>query len=396
MARTRKIPQVERYPLDMTDGEIRAAFGDLPDSELIRGLILAEVAAIRGGAERELRTMRNLWYDYVKPVLSRAGRLDDQTRGGKDVQWDDLLSRYLTELVRAGATTYAELRIVDGSRQRRPAAAVPLTMASVDLVGAHYPEVILFTEKDTIWGVVETLASLYGVSAISGGGQPSFACTENTVERILASPGYHGQPLTLLSLTDYDPTGYLIAEAQFTQLADVAGDRCKVTHTRLGLVPDQLTREVRAAKAYKPKDKGFAEWYAQTGGVDGRPLGLELDALPLSKLQGMFAEGIEKRVDLARRFADLCAAFVDLLAWDLLAPYVERTRQAMLDSVKVNGLWRRVQEAPLPPDLFTAAALAGWGSVNPVDTQYGGQPLFDNAGELRAVMAATLADSWGG
>jgi hypothetical protein len=380
----------------MKDAELRAAFGALPDSELIRGLILAEVAAIRAGAERELRTMRNLWYDYIKPILSRAGRLSDKTRNGKDVQWDDLLSKYLTELIRDGATTYAELRIVDGSRQRRPAEPVALTMASVDIVGAHYPEVILFTEKDTIWGVVETLASLYGVSAISGGGQPSFACTENTVETILASPTYHGQPLTLLSLTDYDPAGYSIAEAQFAQLADVAGDRCNVTHTRLGLVPDQLTAEERAAKAYTPKDKGFAEWYAQTGGVDGRPLGLELDALALTELQALFAAGIEKRVDLARRFADLRAAFVDLLAWELLAPRVERTRQAMLDSVKANGLWRQVQEAPLPPDLFTAAALAGWGRVNPVETQYGGQPLFDNAGELRAVMAATLADLWGG
>ena len=82
-----KIARLETYPLDMTDGQLRAALGGLPDSELMRSLIMAEVAAIRGGAERETRTMRGLWYDFVKPVLSRAGRLGDKTKGGKDVDW---------------------------------------------------------------------------------------------------------------------------------------------------------------------------------------------------------------------------------------------------------------------------------------------------------------------
>jgi hypothetical protein len=77
MARTRIIPQVARYPFDMTDGELRATFGQLPNSAVIRGLILAEVAKIRETGEARRRTMRNLWYDYVKPILSRAGRLND-------------------------------------------------------------------------------------------------------------------------------------------------------------------------------------------------------------------------------------------------------------------------------------------------------------------------------
>ena len=42
---------------------------------------------------------------------------------------------------------------------------------------------ILFTEKDTIWPEVENLASLYGVSAISGGGQPAAACTADVVRQ---------------------------------------------------------------------------------------------------------------------------------------------------------------------------------------------------------------------
>lgn len=389
MGRTKaKIAPVETNPLDLTDGDLRARFGAMPDSELMRTLILSEVYALRNGAARETgRTMRNLWYNHVKPVLSRAGRLDDQTKGGKDVNWPAKLSSYLAELVRAGATSYAELRIVDGSRQRRPAAAVVLPMADVQLVGGHYPWLILFTEKDTIWGELETLASLYGVSAISGGGEPSAACTENVVSTILDSAAYAGQDLLLLTLTDFDPFGYLIAEAQFTQLQEATRGRCGVQHIRLGLTPDQLTRAERDAKAYTPKDEGFAAWYAQTGGVDGRPLGLELDALPLSRLRAMFAEGIERHIDLAPRREDLREAFLELLAWELLRPEVEERKAAMIAQVKRNGLWAHIQQTNLPRELFAVAAAAGWQSIDPMTTEYGGKRLFDCAAEVTAAMA---------
>lgn len=391
MSRTVRIAQVETNPLDMTDSDLRAVFGALPNSELMRGLIMAEVDAIRGGAEREARrTMRNFWYDHIKPVLSRAGRLGDKTKGGKDVDWPGLLSKYLAELIRAGYTSYAELRIVDGSRQRRAAAAVVRAVADVQLVGGHYPWLILFTEKDTIWGEIETLASLYGVSAISGGGQPAAACTADIVRQILDSEAYDSEPLTLLSLTDFDPAGYSIAESQFTQLQETAGDRCEVHHKRLGLTPDQLTRAERDAKAYTPKDDGFAAWYAQTGGVDGRPLGLELDALPLSRLRAMFAEGIERHIDLERRRQDLREAFLELLAWELLRPEVEKRKAAMIAQVKRNGLWAHIQQTDLPGDLFAQGARAGWNAIDPVTTVYGETPLFDCAAEVCAVMAATL------
>ena len=48
-----------------------------------------------------------------------------------------------------------------------------------------------FTEKDTIWEEVAAVASLYGVSAISGGGFPSCACTENMVKAISRSKACH-------------------------------------------------------------------------------------------------------------------------------------------------------------------------------------------------------------
>jgi hypothetical protein len=383
-----KFAPVETYPLLMTDAELRDLLGSLANSEVMRTLLVAEVAAIRAGAEREERTMRGMWYDYIKPCLSRARLLDKTTRNGKETDWARLLSSYLAEMVRDGGTTYEELRIVDGSRQRQVAVSIVRPMADVELVGPHYPWLILFTEKDTIWNVVETVASLYGVSAISGGGEPSAACTENTVKAIQASETYHGEPLTLLALTDYDPYGYVIAQSQFDQITEAVKGRAPVFFERLGLQPGQLTPEERRAKAYKPKADGLEAWYAETGGVDGQILGLELDALPLSRLRRMFADGIEKHIDLELRRADLRESFVDLLAWEMLGSELEAKRRAMLAAVKRNGLWQHILDTPIPGNLFSLAAVAGLQSIDPTD---GNIPLFDCAERVRAAMRDTLA-----
>ena len=385
---------VKTDPVLMSAAELWPLLGGLKDSELMRSLIMAEVYQVRNGTEREDRTMRNVWYDNVKPVLSRLGMLNQKTKGGQAIDWPAKLSVYLAELVRAGETTYEELRIIDGSRQRQVSSAVDHTLASVPIVGAHYPWVILFTEKDTIWSVIESLASLYGVSAISGGGEPSLACTENTVQAILNHDAYtHGTPLILLSLTDYDPSGYTIANAQYEQLRDMAGvlgHSLEVEHTRLGLVPSQLTPEERDAKSYSPKDQGLAEWYAMTGGVDGQRLGLELDALPLSRLRAMFARAIQERVDMTKRAQDLRLALVELIAWEELRPLLDAKLDQANLAIWQAGLLDAIRLTDLPAELFTAAAVGGWDSINPLTTVYGGRPLFDCVPEVRATIRAAI------
>ena len=383
---SKKFRPLQKHPGEMSTEELSAALGDLADSEVMRSLIAAEITAVRDGAEREARTMRNLWYSLVKPALSRAGLLNKKTRGGRDVPWDDKLSKYLAEMVRAGQTTYEELSIVDGSRQRQAAVSITSPVASVELVGPHFPWVILFTEKDTIWGVVESLASLYGVSAISGGGQPSNACTENTVRAIESHKAYAWrQPIIVLSLTDYDPAGYSIAKAQFTQVQEVVGTRAEVFHVRLGLLPEQLSPEERAQNAYEPKDAGLSEWLAETGGVDGASLGLELDALPLSRVRSMFAEGIEQVVDLDGRREDLRRAFVDLIACDLLRPDFDASRARLQEAVKQSEMWDSILETPIPNTLFKRAAVEGRDAIDPRDVG-----LFECEGDVRRLMGTVL------
>jgi len=392
-----KFVQVQSPIDEMTTQEIKTWLDGLADSEIVRSILMAEIQEVRTGAPREERTLRGLWYDLVKPVLSRAGILNQKTSGGKPVPWDRKLSEYLAELIRAGEASYEELRIIDGSRQRQAARNLSATVANVQMVGGHYPWLILFTEKDTIWTRVQSLADLYGVSAISGSGQPSFACSENMVREIIRSDAFqNAQPeeITVISLTDYDPAGYEISEAQFQQVLDVVralpagelGSLKTVNHDRIGVEPYQLTREELEQKSYEPKDKGLRKWYSETGGINGHPLGLELDALPLSRLRRMFAEAIEARIDIAPRKQDLQEAFIELLAWDLVMPEVNKRIETMIDAVKSNGLWSAIQETKIPSDLFLQAAMGGDPWIAPVQTR----KLFEEHAEaVKNVMQET-------
>lgn len=376
----KKYIPARKPPSQMTTEEVRAWLSGLPDSLVIRSILKAEIDAIRAGAEREARTLRGLWYDTVKPLLSRAGILNSTTKNGKPIEWDANLSRYLAELVRMGITSYEEMLIVDGSRQRQTAQNFVTQFVDVQMVGDHFPWVILFTEKDTIWPVVQALASLYGVSAISGGGQPSDACTENTVREIIRSETFQKacpEKVVILSLTDYDPAGYNIARSQHIQVREAIGgvtpkergNLRQVENIRLGLEPSQLTPEERIANAYEPKSDGLEKWYQETGGVDGQRLGLELDSLPLSRLRQMFAQGIERVINLEMRRQDLRDAFIDLMACELLLPEFEARRSAMIKAVKSNGLWKEINTAAIPNNLFSRAAINGNDWIGPETTK---------------------------
>lgn len=384
-----------KYPLRMSAPELQAAFGGESNAGALRGLIMAEVCDIRNGSGRDERTLRGFWYDYVKPLLSRLGLLHKLTSNNKPVDWDAKLSKYVAEQVRHGSTSYKELALVDGSRQRRVAQAVNVGIADVTLAGDHFPWVILFTEKDAAWGAVESVARLYGVSAISGGGVPSAVCTANTIEAILDHKNSGDGPLVLLSLTDYDPAGYAIARAQCDQIKEVSGGRA-VDHVRLGLVPEQLTAAERAAKAYTPKEDGLAAWYAETGGVDGDMLGLELDALGLARIRAMFAAGIEQQVNTAPLWDDLRRAYVDLIAWGLLLPQVAKQLDALRAVVWDGSLGQAIRNEVMPGDLFRAAAAAGWDSINPTNATFGGRPLFDHTNDIAAAMVETGVGWWRG
>ena len=362
----------------LPDQEVKRQLSGLQYTEVIRSLILYEVNAIRAGEVREVRTLRGLWYKLIKPILSRSGRLNELGKNNKPVDWNRYLSDYLTELVDAGITSYEELSIIDGSRERRPAAQVDAQLVDVTMIGGHYPWIILFTEKDTIWPIVENIASLYGVSAISGKGKPSNACSENITRAIINSEAFKAaQPeaLILLSLTDYDPSGYIISSAQLDQITTAArnyggelGKLRQVIHKRIGITPDQLTPAELAANSYEPKEAGLTEWLKETGGINGQPLGLELDSLETSQLRAMYASAIEAEIDLTSRYNDLREAFIDLMACNALLPEFNRRRAELIAQARKSPIYTDIKSAALSEDLFYNAAIAGKPWVGPTET----------------------------
>jgi len=356
--------------------EIRKQLGGQANNVVIRSIIMAEVEAVRAGETREMRTLRGFWYEIVKPILSHLGVLNKKTSTNKDVSWDRNLSEMLGDIVKSGLTSYEELRIIDGSRQRISARNIPERLVDVGMVGGHYPWVILFTEKDTIWPVIRNLATLYGVSAISGGGQPALSCSENITREIIRKPAFQdAQPekIVILSLTDYDPAGYSIANAQLNQVLIAANkmpiNECgrlkEVIHHRLGLEPSQLTAGELEANAYTPKDKGLTKWVKEVGGINGQPLGLELDSLPLSRLRRMFATAIEKFIDIGERVNDLKRAFIDLTACDMLLPEFEKRRAEMIRAAEDSQAGEMINHVLVPDNIFLEAAINGDWWISP-------------------------------
>lgn len=376
-----------KLPTDLfslPDHEIRELLSGLNQAEIIRSLIVYEVQAIRAGESRDIRSLRGLWYKLIKPILSRAGRLNDTGVNGNPIDWDRYLSEYLKELVIAGITSYEELSIIDGSRERRLASDVTAKLLDVNMVGAHYPWVILFTEKDTIYPIVENIATLYGVSAISGKGKSSHACTENVTRAIIRSEAYkkyQPEALILLALTDYDPAGYEISNAQLEQMTAAAknyngerGNLKQVIIKRIGIMPAQLTTAELAANSYEPKEKGLAKWVKETGGINGQPLGLELDSLETSRIRAIYANAIENEIDLTNRYDDLRAAFIDLMACQTLLPEFNKRRAELIAQAKESPHYNEIQNKPLDENLFYNAARAGKYWIGPNETL----DLFDD------------------
>lgn len=110
----RHISSISTEELSEKFRPIQRRSGELKKSELMRSLIMNEKEF---GTCTYDRTLRSLWYSFVKPTLDRLGQLTDNDEKTID-GWDRLLSRYLSELVKDGKLTYADLHILDESRSR--------------------------------------------------------------------------------------------------------------------------------------------------------------------------------------------------------------------------------------------------------------------------------------
>lgn len=386
-------------PLDIQRHVLQTIWDGATWSQVMRSILMYEINRVQSLRDRgesiEPRTLRSLWYTLVKPALDKWGALDPmfynegRVKNVKDLykipDWDKLMSKYLAELVRLGVTTYEELGIIDGSRQREAPHGTVIRVNDVDIIGVHYPNVLLFTEKDTIYPIIENIASIYGVGVLSGSGKPSFAATENLINKMTRHSKFRpGDNIYVLTLTDYDPSGYIISDSQVQQITEVVAanpDVGEVVYQRLGIVPEQLSATELRQNVYTPARSGLEKWFEETGGVNGEPLGIELDALPVSRIREMFVDGIEQVIPSEAPYhQDLAEAFVDLLIWEALEDRIKELREKLFEQVDGEAIVGRLR---CPSDTLAKFARLGANYINPV--QYDSY-VFNEANSIRRLL----------
>jgi len=333
----------------MTALELQGIFDEDTDkSYLMRSIIMSEV---KYPGVTYTRSLRSLWYSVVKPTLDKLGLLTstDQTEEGL-TKWDATLSRYVADLLRRGFLTYRDLHVLDNSRQRsnpRPTYyTTDIAIYGYKATIAPYSNIIIATEKDTVYDNIHDIAQLFGCSCISCKGQNSLGAMEALVRGIVSAQKDNLFEINILTMTDYDPAGYYIAEALEAQVKDVLSAldiyHVEVSITRVGITPDQLDEDMVEANKYSPKPANLDKWLDRTGGIDGEPYGLELDALEPRQIREIFVNHLLKYVDTSVYEEHLKESFVRRVGLEIMAPKVERILSRLVvymeDEIELKGL----------------------------------------------------------
>ncbi|RLF39778.1 MAG: hypothetical protein DRN12_06495 [Thermoplasmata archaeon] len=321
--------------------KLRNLLGGLKNSELLRTIILNEKQFLTVDYDRSLRSF---WYTSVKPVLDKLGLLSktDMSEEGL-TRWDSELSRYMSELVKLGVLSYQDLRIIDTSRLKDNP-SIKYHTPNVDTYGYEisipaYPNIILGTEKDTIWNIIHGMSNLFGCSCISGKGQNSLGAMEVLIRGILEVKPEIDR-IYILTLTDYDPAGYYIADTFYNQAKVIVknlGYDIDIYAERLGIFPGQLTEEEIEQNKYTPKPANRDKWFTATGGINGEPYGLELDALPPDRIREIFVSSSLKKyidTDVYREFVK--KSYIKKVVLEYLEDKVDSLTNAVIERELVN------------------------------------------------------------
>ena len=215
------------------------------------------------------QSLRGIWYSGVKQVyqsLFPEKWAEGHYSESPSRRFSQALSEYVSEMVKEGELTYRDLNIVDDSRDR-------------EILGTESIEhdKILFVEKRAKYRQLEPLTDVLELSLVSGGGWQSTALIEDVAN--VADPD---ESYTLFILTDYDPTGYRIAD-DFESRAERLGLDVERVE-RVGIEPDQVPSDTAEAERFEvPVENDYDEQWLDRHGIEdqfGEPrYGLELEAI---------------------------------------------------------------------------------------------------------------------
>ena len=225
------------------------------------------------------------------------------------------------------------------------------------------------------------MAGIFGLACYSAGGQSSYAAIENLVKQMARDEAFSGDEIYLLTLTDYDPAGYIIDNAVAEQVAKIGGRLGIATlyHKRLGIHPHQIKPDTLWQNAYTPSKRHFDEWFARTGGVEGEPLGLELDCLTFAEIRDIFVTAIKNIIDESPYHKTIGQAMLEMLIYEAL----EGDIQALVDKMyrAIDGD-RLLDELECEADIVAQFARIGDPYIHPLDDD-----IFGKVDEIREMLA---------
>jgi hypothetical protein len=191
-------------------------------SRLIRNIIWqTRERVLKKEREPVKELIRTFWYMYIKPTLTRAEALSDETS-----QYNHLV-RLLAEMVKIyEVMEYKDIGFRDDNRANRK-------------VGLN-ANVILYAEKVGHADYLTEVAEKYQVSVIACGGQPSIMNIEYFVDDLKSRGIDLRRSFFLFSIVDFDTSGWIVRDSFIKDLQRFGIKNIK----NLELIhPDMLTPE---------------------------------------------------------------------------------------------------------------------------------------------------------
>ncbi len=311
-----KIIKLDMHVTDIQKEELKNLLGELKKSELIRSIIINERDF---GKCTYDRTLRSLWYSTVKPTLDKLDMLTESDNEESSIKnWDGLLSKYLAQFVKEGVLSYKELHIEDESRNRDVKSYFSFS---------PYRNIVISVEKDTTYKLIRDISDLIGCSCYSSKGLNSLGAMESFIRSIRDNSHEPVHDIHFLILSDYDPAGLEIADTLKEHAQDIVKllkmDRCRVHAERIGINPDQLTMEELENNWYSPKGN-MKKWLEKTGGINGLPKGLELDAFSPDRIRDIFASNLKNYIDTKNYIEECKKEYLNNALYRAVRPYVDK------------------------------------------------------------------------
>jgi hypothetical protein len=243
--------------------------GDLNQKAVTRHMIRLLTDELTWQGRENSQSLRGLWYSGPKQVYQTlfSEKWNDPSYADPAVRrFSQVLSEVLSEMVKEGDVTYRDLNIVDDSRDRRVAGGNEVE-----------DDTILFVEKEAKYRQLKPLAEVFELTLVSGSGWSATALVEDLSNVLDPSERY-----SIYVLTDYDPSGYGIAE-DFASKASTLGVPVD-TVERVGIEPDQVDDYTLENERFEiPVDSEADQRWVDSHGIEdehGIPrFGLELEAI---------------------------------------------------------------------------------------------------------------------